>query len=321
MKRLFIVILFFKTTLVFAQNENLSIAEYKDTLEYDIFHYNKLLGQKLLLTDEGIDYKGERILTDQVYKSSVNGWPSLFDTSNLFKAKNSNSTLIDSLKGKEFLCLGLKEEGSLGYYIKLQNEKTRILVCNFVGKYCPFSTLKEIKSNKAAGEIELSNKKKQDEAENKELAEPCSRIDYEYDEFHYTKKFNTALDLPALIADTSYFKFYDIVFYKEIKKSIPTYYISLQTISSTPLATQKGVIIILNNGKRLNKPLAKVTTEVETIHDESEYVRHSFIQLNQNDLTLLKASPIKEYELYIDQSNLLFSDTVYKMFLCLLMKK
>jgi len=156
---------------------------------------------------------------------------------------------------------------------------------------------------------------------NKEINDPCSRIDYQYDNFHYIKKYNTAIDLPTKIADTSYYKNFDAIFYKYIYKNVPSYTLHLSTTSSLPSGYVKGVIIILTNGKRINKPLARVETNVETIHDEATYVISSFVTLTTKDIILLKGSPIKEYELYADQSILEHADIVYKMFLCLLNRK
>jgi len=150
---------------------------------------------------------------------------------------------------------------------------------------------------------------------------PCSHIEYTYNEFHHTKQYNTAISLPISIADTSYYSNYNAVFYKYIEKGQTTYYLSLSTVTTVPDVNRKGVIIILKNGRRINKPNEIVKTEVETIRGESEHVVESFIRLLPNDILLLKSSPLKKFELYVDQDVVSQNDAIFQMFLCLVNKK
>ena len=161
---------------------------------------------------------------------------------------------------------------------------------------------------------------------------PCSKIDYEYDEFEYTKKYSTASSYDEQVErphDPAYYAgektetktiWYNTVFYKNIEKGQPTYYLALEIPSSTP-THNKGVIIILNNGSRINRPLEKVTTRVRETESDEPYMVRSFMRLKQTDISLLKSSPIKEFELFADQAYSVQSEKVYQMFLCLLTKK
>jgi hypothetical protein len=303
-------------TIIFGFSQNVK----HDTIEYDFGHYNRYIGKLLIFTLQGNDFKGENIISNQIFKAGKDDWPEFGSRTALYKAQNSPFTLADSLYKKEFVCLGTKSNG-VSVDIKLENKTTGIFVCEFSIPYCPFQTPEEIEKIKMDDLTQKNvEKSKRNELQN-EIDDPCSEIEYMYDNFHYTKKYNTALEYPQLIADTSYEKFFNAVFYKEIYKGNSTYYLALNTTSSLAQAMERGVIIILKNGKRIGKPLAKVETTVEEVHDEAAYVVKSFITLNSNDILLLKSSPLKEFELYVDQDSVAHADILYKMFLCLLAKK
>jgi hypothetical protein len=178
--------------------------------------------------------------------------------------------------------------------------------------------------------VVLDNKKSRHDIDlatyNSLVSNPCSQLDTNYDDFSREKKFSTGYvkptgpdDDPAAPIST---KFYNVIFYKYICKTGVSYYINLNSNSITPLATERGVIIILKNKTRINKPNALVETKVNENGDEFDrYTRSSFIRLTANDLLLLKASPIDEYELYDSQESETDFAVLHQMFMCLLKAK
>jgi len=86
----------------------------------------------------------------------------------------------------------------------------------------------------------------------------------------------------------------DVKFLKYNESGVIRYYLSIW-IKETGIYKGTGVCIILENGKKINKPSAKV---------ESKYVGRSFyttsfIRLTNEDIALLKQSGIEKYKLYI----------------------
>ena len=105
---------------------------------------------------------------------------------------------------------------------------------------------------------------------------------------------------------------------KTISKGKATYYILLQTESSIAASTNYGVIILLKNGKKINKPSAKVSTDVDS---HARYIRSSFIRLTDIDIALLKTSPVTDFKLYVDDASVEHPEQYMQLFNCLISKK
>jgi len=133
----------------------------------------------------------------------------------------------DSLTNKTFTCIGVVETKDIvkKTYLKLNNQITGIIYLDILTASNDITTSDEISKNKSDSirqvkENELSKieaAKKEIEQE-KEIENPFSQIDYYYDEFNYTKKYNTSIQLPEKIADTSYYKTLMRFFTKKLQK-------------------------------------------------------------------------------------------------------
>ncbi len=306
-------------TIIFEFSQNIK----HDTIEYDFGHYNRYIGKKLIFTLKGNDFKGENIISDEIYKAGKDDWPEFGNRTKLYKAQNSSFTLADSLYNKEFICLAAKSNG-VSVDLKLENTTTGIFVCEFSIPYCPFQTPEEIEKIKMGDLAQKKVEGKKMIEYNEMIKNPCLQIDESYDDFSRTKKYETGYFKPenpnnSETLNPTHEPPYDIMYYKEKSKNGISYFMSLTANSITALAREKGVIIILKNKKRINKPNAIVETEVNEHGDDYDrFIRRSYIKLNAQDIQLLKQSPIDEFELYDSQVSEIDYDNLHKVFLCLL---
>ncbi len=88
--------------------------------------------------------------------------------------------------------------------------------------------------------------------------------------------------------------------YKIIDKSNTTYYLSLNAYGNTVTVGGKGVIILFEDGSKLEKPDQKIDVKV----GEKDYDYSCFIRLSKEDIELLRKNKISKYRLYIYDTNL-----------------
>lgn len=126
-------------------------------------------------------------------------------------------------------------------------------------------------------------------------AQDCSDINTETDKFTGQVKSNSPLNFYII-----YFKTITI---DTLKENDTSYYVRLQTLGATLNLATKGVIILLENGNKLEFPNAEVN------YDKSEFIGtsifynyYSFIKLSKIDIEKLSNSGISEYRLYIYDS-------------------
>jgi hypothetical protein len=102
------------------------------------------------------------------------------------------------------------------------------------------------------------------------------------------------------------------------KEKVTTHYIALEVIGSTLNVGEKGVIILLNDGK-INKPLEKIDVD----YKDEGYRYSVLIPLTKQDIEKLKKSRITDFQLYIYEKNVLEGDQLklLKTFNCLLQAK
>ncbi|WP_345948270.1 hypothetical protein ABDD95_15580 [Mucilaginibacter sp. PAMB04274] len=161
------------------------------------------------------------------------------------------------------------------------------------------------------------------EAVKKDNETLCANINEDYDEFEKYKTFSTSTAPPqyqvqqAIKQHTYIPDRYNTQIFKIIQKGIATYTLDIDVITTTALATRKGVFIILANGKRINKPNEEVQTDVRN----GDFRRSTSIILSPADMLLLKASPIKKFKLYDVSGEVDAPERLYKQFICLLSKK
>lgn len=156
--------------------------------------------------------------------------------------------------------------------------------------------------------------KAQYEEDVKKFKNPCLNIEGSYDDFRKIKEMHTAVVRPDTMG-TTLVEREPAVFYKTLSKGRITYSLSLNTTDSEPAATERGVIIIMANGKRINKPYTLVRTSVNY---QAEYVRSCEIPLTPAELAMFKSVSIKEFELYDSQMIIEDGEFIRQMLSCLI---
>lgn len=147
------------------------------------------------------------------------------------------------------------------------------------------------------------------------LKNPCLNIEGSYNDFTRSKEMHTAVIKPDSNMWHNTVERYPAVFYKTLSHGKISYSLSLSTTDSEPAATERGIIIILTNGKRIHKPSAIVRTSVNY---QSEFVRSCDFTLTATELAIFKTVSIKEFELYDSQMRVEDGDFIKKMLLCLI---
>ncbi|MGB1218367.1 MAG: hypothetical protein ACPG4W_01165 [Flavobacteriales bacterium] len=115
----------------------------------------------------------------------------------------------------------------------------------------------------------------------KKIEKYCKKIDVEVDKFNGETKYQTPL-------------LKQIGFTKIIKDGEEIVYMSIRTIGSTP-STGKGVIILLDNGEKIEK---NVDTDVR-VNSNAQFEHSAFFRLTKSDIELLKKHNITDTRLYI----------------------
>ena len=90
-------------------------------------------------------------------------------------------------------------------------------------------------------------------------------------------------------------KISSMIIYKRIQNGNITYNLSIRTIGSTVNVGESGVIILFEDGTKINKP----EEEIDVDSDENGFEYSAFITLSQSDLQTLKTKNIRKYRLYI----------------------
>jgi hypothetical protein len=132
----------------------------------------------------------------------------------------------------------------------------------------------------------------------------CSSIYKEVDEFSGEIKFDAQITA-------------NVKFLKTKKDGVSKYFLSLW-VKSTGIYTGTGVTIILKNGRKINKPSAKVHYS----YAGSSFYTTTFIQLTNEDISLFKQSGIAKYKLYISTGEITDNSDLSKdLFNCLVNAK
>lgn len=87
-----------------------------------------------------------------------------------------------------------------------------------------------------------------------------------------------------------------ISFIKVVKDKTTKIYISVNEAGSTVNVGKKGLILLLENNKRIEKPEAPIDVKVNS---SGGYTYSAFVELNVNDLALLKENKITDDRLYV----------------------
>ena len=98
-----------------------------------------------------------------------------------------------------------------------------------------------------------------------------------------------------------------------------TYYqLELKIAVLTNLPTVRGIVIFLKNGQKLSKPQENVYTESRA---EDGFMRIALIKLTDNDLAMLKQSPITSFKLYDANVHVDKPELYWELLNCLVTKE
>lgn len=91
-----------------------------------------------------------------------------------------------------------------------------------------------------------------------------------------------------------------VSFIKITKESKSKIYISINEIGNTVVVGKTGLILLLENGKRIEKPNAQIDVKVNSGYTGATgYVYSAFVELNSEDIKLLLDNVITDNRLYI----------------------
>ena len=182
----------------------------------------------------------------------------------------ANGSMYKSLVYRRFSCEGVFKDSVNStylheyYWLRLKNDTLGITYYHYDTKYAhsfPF----EVDSILQIPQEKL-----------------CGEIGHYKDKFEGHDKYTTPLE-------------YDISFMKVKYDTTYRYYLSVSYPISSPTFA-KGVIVLLNDGSKLNYPEAKV--ETDTRGKDAQYYIKSFIQLSDEDLLKLKEKEITDVKIY-----------------------
>jgi hypothetical protein len=139
----------------------------------------------------------------------------------------------------------------------------------------------------------------------------CAKIEYQKDDFTNEITINNPIIESGGISS--------MILYKVIKSGKASYYLSLHTYSSSLKVGGTGVIILFDNGTKMNKPTAKIDVE----YDESAYAYSAWIPLTEVEVKTLTTRKISKFRLYIfdEEVSASFSDKFTYYVKCVMDKK
>ncbi|HLU86483.1 MAG TPA: hypothetical protein VKZ44_01935 [Taishania sp.] len=139
----------------------------------------------------------------------------------------------------------------------------------------------------------------------------CSLIEKKTDDFTNEIKLNSPLTVNTEVAP--------LIIYKTIKNNQVIYNLALQTYGVTFNSNQSGVIILFDDGTKMNKPSTKVNVD----YSNSGYEYRSFIFLTENDMKILSTKRIKKFRLYIYDKEIepMYSNKFTKLVKCIMDSK
>ena len=88
-----------------------------------------------------------------------------------------------------------------------------------------------------------------------------------------------------------------VYFLKSTKNGTSTYYLSIKERGATPKVGATGLILLLTNGKRIEKPTVPIDVKVNTGGDG--YMYNAFVSLTDEDIKLLSENQITDNRLYV----------------------
>jgi hypothetical protein len=108
-----------------------------------------------------------------------------------------------------------------------------------------------------------------------------------------------------------------IVFLKIKKGGQDFYYLSSNIVGSTLKVRDKGLILLLENNKRIEKPDVVLDVEVSS---GSSWVYKAFVRLSKDDIDLISNNVITDKRHYIYDASVKNGKTLSEYLKCLLLK-
>lgn len=115
----------------------------------------------------------------------------------------------------------------------------------------------------------------------------CDKIEFSVDDFTNVATFNNPTFENGQITP--------MILYKIIENSNTKYYLSLRSYGVTVNVMEKGVIILFDDGTKINKP--KVEIDVEA--DKKGFEYRAYFSLTEAEVLSLTVKKIKKFRLYI----------------------
>jgi hypothetical protein len=139
----------------------------------------------------------------------------------------------------------------------------------------------------------------------------CSKIEFNKDDFTNEVTFNNPIIDGQNISS--------IILYKTLKNGKVNYSLSLRTYGSTLNVGKTGVIILFNDGTKLNKPSIKI--DVDT--DDKGFKYSAYIPLSETEVKSLVNKKIDKFRLYIYDEDVSqgFAEKFTYYVKCLILKK
>lgn len=242
------------------------------------------------------------------------------DSQNIvYPDENKTHSIYDSLANKKFKCVDVIKKSMAEYFLKLEKTPNDYIYYAFnitQQNNLPFKSQDELEKQI----IEQDSIKSLIQ----ERKDPCSHIEYSYEKIEkiktYSSPYSNSDDWQLLPVNERISKSiikYPIIYEKVIRNGKATYYMSIRAESSVPTILKRGVILLLSNGVRINKPAAKIDCNV----DEYGYGISSFITLTELDLKQLRKYPITDFKLFAETEHVKNPELFMKYLNCLTSKK
>lgn len=240
-------------------------------------HVELLLGKELKVKED-IKYKGSGY--NDFYNDS-----NFIMTNHLYPTKYFLETQYDSIVNKSFNLISfypyLDKHDKQRYKLKLQNNRIGIVYYDYDPTFdfdFPFEVIGGLTYPEGFF---------------------CDKIEVITDKFNGETRINSPIRG---------------VFFSKVKKGKESStYLFLRTPGSTVNVNIKGVIILLENGFKIEKPNAKIDVEV----GGQNFLYSTLIELNETDIKLLTSNKMTDYRLYIYDNTIRYGNELIEYIKCI----
>jgi hypothetical protein len=138
-----------------------------------------------------------------------------------------------------------------------------------------------------------------------------------YPEDFFCKQIVTSNDM--FTGETDYASpFAPVEFYKIIKGNTARTQITLKSQASILTLNVKGVIILLENGFRIERPEAKIDIKkIKALDGTDAFVYTTVFDLSENDIKLLAENKMLKYRLFKHDTNVTTAETLMNYMRCI----